>query len=542
MPITSTILLVNSAGVPQPAADLWASLAGTAMSQWSALLAGSADLTVRLEIVDSLPSGRAQGGVGGVIAVGAPNGAALEGFPGWELRHGVNSNGTNPDIKIEVTANYLLNVLFLDASPDTADDIPIDRADGLSVLLHEIGHALGMIGFYDEANGVFFFGSNSPFDVRLQFEPDGLRFSGPNSISVFGGPVPLTRGNYTHYGNSNARPEGGDPLTGLMNGVVFHNGFRYPISDLDLAILADVGLGTVRDDIFDQTWLDVIRGGPGLDRFDGNYSTFGSSVLFDASGAIWTGPGLTLHEIELLQLSLGAFNDSVSGSARADTVHGATGDDSLLGGDGGDRLFGEGDADALIGGAGDDTLNGGDGDDQLFAGLGHDFVDGGFGGDFARTSNGRDTLLGGDGNDTLGAGSGKDFMRGHGGADLLLGSNGNDRLYGDTGNDTLLGGGGRDLITGGAGDDRLVGGTEDDRFNFAPGLGADLIVDFEGGAGSGDVIGLFGFGASLDSFTEAIAAATQIGANVVIDLGGGDSITLQGVAIASLDADDFAFG
>lgn len=242
------------------------------------------------------------------------------------------------------------------------------------------------------------------------------------------------------------------------------------------------------------------------------------------------------------RLSGAGGGDSIDGLGGDDTLRGRSGADSVTGGDGADQVFGGNGVDTLSGEAGNDTLRGEDGDDRLFAGLGNDRADGGLGDDFAQTSNGRDTLLGGDGNDTLGAGSGNDLLNSAAGADLLLASNGADRLLGGDGNDTMLGGGGRDTLTGGAGNDRLVGGTENDGFNFAPGSGADLIVDFEEGAGGGDVIRLIGFGAVFDDFTDVLAAATQVGNNVVIDLGGGDAITLQAVALGALNAGDFAFG
>jgi hypothetical protein len=53
---------------------------------------------------------------------------------------------------------------------------------------------------------------------------------------------------------------------------------------------------------------------------------------------------------------------------------------------------------------------------------------------------------------------------------------------------------------------------------------------------------LHGFGASFDSFAEIIAAATQIGADTIIDFGGGQTLTLQNVALANLAAGDFLFG
>jgi hypothetical protein len=53
--------------------------------------------------------------------------------------------------------------------------------------------------------------------------------------------VPLTYGNYHHFGNADPRP-GSDLIPDLMNGVVFFRGQRYNISPLDLALLADVGV------------------------------------------------------------------------------------------------------------------------------------------------------------------------------------------------------------------------------------------------------------------------------------------------------------
>lgn len=229
----------------------------------------------------------------------------------------------------------------------------------------------------------------------------------------------------------------------------------------------------------------------------------------------------------------GSGHDTLTGNDAANVLTGGAGNDSASGGIG---------ADTLDGGAGGDTLLGDDGDDRIFAGLGDDRGEGGLGNDLVRSGPGNDTLLGGDGNDTLGASNRTDLLRGDSGDDLLLGSNGNDRLFGDDGADTLIGGNGRDTLDGGAGDDRLRGESGDDRFNFTPGLGVDVIVDFEAGSASGDLIGLVGFGPAVDSFAEVMALATQIGTSVVIDLGGGDTITLLKVALASLDAGDFTFG
>lgn len=114
-----------------------------------------------------------------------------------------------------------------------------------------------------------------------------------------------------------------------------------------------------------------------------------------------------------------------------------------------------------------------------------------------------------------------------------------DRMRGLGGDDMMFGGSGNDLLDGGTGKDTMTGGAGGDRFVFAPGYGADIINDFAAGSGSGDRIGLAGF--DVHSLSAVLAHATQAGADTVIDLGGGDKLTLLGVTRSNLAADDFAF-
>jgi len=134
-----------------------------------------------------------------------------------------------------------------------------------------------------------------------------------------------------------------------------------------------------------------------------------------------------------------------------------------------------------------------------------------------------------------------DLLMGDGGANTILGGGGNDQLNGQAGDDVLNGGAGIDVITGGAGDDLLAGGAGTDLFVFRPGDGADRIADFAAGAGSEDKIFIDNGAARPDSFADILAAASQVGADTVIDLGGGDQITLLGVDVGALAADDFLF-
>ena len=126
------------------------------------------------------------------------------------------------------------------------------------------------------------------------------------------------------------------------------------------------------------------------------------------------------------------------------------------------------------------------------------------------------------------AGDGNDTLLGNDVANELHGMRGNDTLYGELGDDTL---------NGGAGNDILWGGTGDDLFVFYLGDGVDWIGDFTAGAGTDDVIALYGFG-PLDFGGLSLA---DLGGDTVVDLGGGDQITLAGLSSTELAAADFQF-
>ncbi len=94
-----------------------------------------------------------------------------------------------------------------------------------------------------------------------------------------------------------------------------------------------------------------------------------------------------------------------------------------------------------------------------------------------------------------------------------------------------------DSITGGAGDDTLAGGGGDDLFVFTG--GDDTVTDFTAGAGTPDVLDVTAFG--FASFADVINAASQAGADTVIQLDIDDSITLLGVNLGDINPDDVMF-
>ena len=247
---------------------------------------------------------------------------------------------------------------------------------------------------------------------------------------------------------------------------------------------------------------DVIDGRGGFDTLDLSGAT--GPVTVDVAAGTVSGAGLGSDRfMNIEKLLFGAADDIVTGGNGDDAFDGGAGNDSLKGGAGNDTLRGD---------AGQDTIDGGSGDDAVFGGLGNDVIKGG---------SGVDRLDGGEGDDAIDAGSGND---------VLLGGAGNDRLDAGSGDDRIEGGAGADILTGGSGHDAFV---------FAAGFGKDEVTDFRTSGSSSDVLE-FDIGLFAD-FDDAMGAAAQIGTDTVFTIDADTTLTLKGVHLASLAADDFRF-
>jgi Ca2+-binding RTX toxin-like protein len=110
-------------------------------------------------------------------------------------------------------------------------------------------------------------------------------------------------------------------------------------------------------------------------------------------------------------------------------------------------------------------------------------------------------------------------------------------LDGGAGDDIIIGGAGDDVLIGGEGDDVLIGGGGNDIFDFGPGDDIE-IQGFVAGAGTEDQIDLRGI-AGVTGFDWVLAHAGEVDGNAVIDLGGGQELTIDDVSVASLHSDDF---
>jgi Ca2+-binding RTX toxin-like protein len=220
----------------------------------------------------------------------------------------------------------------------------------------------------------------------------------------------------------------------------------------------------------------------------------GAQQLYDLAAASAASPNSGTPGDDVLQagsgqteIHAGLGNDTVNGSALQDYLRGDEGDDRLVGGD----AF--------------DDINGNMGNDTAYGGLGDDWVVGGRDQDLLYGEDGSDVVYGNLGNDTLDGGIGVDIMRGGQGDDIVVGSWGDDWLAGDRGADTVTGGGGADI------------------FHTWSEAGLDRVTDFN--RVDGDRVNVL----PGSSYT-----VSQVGADTVIDLGGGNQMILVGVSMSSL--------
>ncbi len=312
--------------------------------------------------------------------------------------------------------------------------------------------------------------------------------------------------------------------------------------DTEISVLSIPNVGSTEDDFY--------PGSAGADEFDGG---LGADTIDGLAGED--------------TLSGGTGDDSLSGGANDDTLDGGAGADTLDGGDGFDTasfametarvridLLNPGAAtgaavgdvytgiEAFVLGTKNDTLNGDNAVNWVYGQDGDDSMKGRGGRDRLFGEEGNDTLNGGKGRDRLEGGDGNDLLQGLGGIDNLRGGKGDDTMEGGDSNDVLIGGRGSDVVDGGAGDDNLSGSTDADLFILADGHGNDTITDFAA-TNDNEKIDLSNVAAltSASDITDPGGAGTQVGSDVLIDTGGGNSILLQNVQLGDLDSADFIF-
>jgi Ca2+-binding RTX toxin-like protein len=321
-------------------------------------------------------------------------------------------------------------------------------------------------------------------------------------------------------------------------------------------IRASSALTTIAlDGAFDGA--DTIDGGPGLDAIGYAYPADGAPVVVDLTAGTGRGgnaEGDRYTNIEGVQV---VAVDFVGRS----TLVGNGLDNILFGGEGEDRLDGRAGSDFLAGDTGNDTYVGSAGNDVISDDLGQDRIESSLllvssirqGDDLELTFGslvfgGRPTVLsritvedhfveGGAVEELVDPTTGEVLVLATG----LVGGSASGILSGTTAAETLDGGGGDDLLFGAHGADVLIGGEDDDTlfggkgpdlFVVGVGDGRDVIVDFKLNGRSADRLDLSAFGFAGPE--DALAGLADGPDGAVLDLGGGQTVTLAGVRAVDL--------
>src|SRR5471030_2977916 len=189
----------------------------------------------------------------------------------------------------------------------------------------------------------------------------------------------------------------------------------------------------------------------------------------------------------------------------------------------GTTVVGKSGANNALYGAGKGTLigGGGGGDNFFYLGTGDQAV--------AGAGDGIDTITKYWGDVTLPTGFSNGVMNNPG---TITGNNGNNILtVSGTGAHTLHAGTGNDVLIGSA--------SGSDRFVITSGAGADVVMGFQHGT---DLVELDNFTAfsGAAGFAKLQQAMTQVGDNVLLDLGGGETLTFASAVKAQFTASDFS--
>lgn len=194
----------------------------------------------------------------------------------------------------------------------------------------------------------------------------------------------------------------------------------------------------------------------------------------------------------------------------------AAAQNTIIGTSGKDNLVGTAQADKLDGLSREDVMAGGKGDDTYIVSGYKDVV-------VELTGSGIDTVELFDSKFWLPENVENLIARASTGA-LLVGNALDNKIAGGAGDDVIVAGAGQDILAGGGGADRFIIGTSDS---------SDIIADFD----SADQIILDG--AHFSNFAQLRSAMTQIGQDVSITLGEGQTLTLKGIQMANLRAAQF---
>jgi serralysin len=415
----------------------------------------------------------------GDYSTGEAGSAAFTFFPGSTL-----SSATAGDVWVNSTFGY--------------NRAPSVGAYGGQVLIHELGHAIGLDhpSNYDAAAG-----------ATLTYAADASYFEDSRQYTV------MSYFSETNTGGNDGGLYSAAPLLDDIAAAQLEYGPNMATRTGDSVYGFNSNTG--------EPWYTIASG-----------TSKAVFAVWDAGGADtldFSGYGQAQH----IDLRQGFFSDVGGLTGNVAIAKGAD-IENAVGGSGADTITGNGLGNSISAGAGDDSiaagdghnyLRGGDGADTISGGAGFDDINGNAGADLEHGGPGDDWVVGGKDNDTLYGDAGNDIVWGNLGDDTLDGGDGNDQMRGGQGDDSITGGAGDDFISGDRGADTESGGPGADIFHSFSGAGIDRVLDFH--ATEGDRV-------MLDLGTTY--TVSQVGADTVVDMGAGDQVILVGVQLSTLPA------
>ncbi|MEE9388637.1 MAG: calcium-binding protein [Paracoccaceae bacterium] len=274
---------------------------------------------------------------------------------------------------------------------------------------------------------------------------------------------------------------------------------------------------------------DILNGGDGADALNGGAQT-DTATYIDASNGLRVDLSYSWRNTDQADGDTFTSIENLTGSNFNDSIYGDAGGNTIVGNGGDDWLQGRGGDDALYGGSGNDVLDGGAGADNL---------DGGAGIDRAQYFTSKQGLIANLGNSAVNTGTAAGDT--YSSIEDLAGSQFDDQLSGNSSANRLIGNAGNDRLTGAAGDDTLFGGAGDDIFIFATGFDADIIKDFDAAQDRLQLdTALLGATAATGAAVLADYASLS-GDTALLDFGGGDTISIDGISTLADLSDVFLF-